>query len=208
MATTARSIIEVTLSWIFANAKGHDAKSFYTRPALAGFKEQTITVTSPDCGESGSKFSIDYTHDGTGRFPALEWKAPSEITSQVKQWLLVVEDPDAPLPTPICHGIFPAIPPTKSSVEADDFTVVDSSKALMKGGFHYCGSRTGAPYLPPRPLMNHGPHRYFFMVVGLKEQLSESLLAPGTTRDQIAEAVEGKTVGWGMWTAVAERVWK
>jgi hypothetical protein len=104
MASTARAVIEVTLSWLFANAKGRDAKSFYTRPALASFTEQTIAVTSPDCGPSGSKFTIDYTHDGDGKFPALQWSAPPEVVTAVKEWLLVSEDPDAPLPTPIVHG--------------------------------------------------------------------------------------------------------
>jgi phosphatidylethanolamine-binding protein (PEBP) family uncharacterized protein len=97
-------MLEVTVSWLFANAKGRDAKSFYTRPALTSFTDQTITVTSPDCGTSGSKLDVDYTQDGVGKFPALQWSAPSEIASEVKEWLLVSEDPDAPLPTPIAHG--------------------------------------------------------------------------------------------------------
>lgn len=104
MAATARAVLEVVLSRLFANAKGRDAKSFYTRPALASFTEQSITVTSPDCGASGSKLGVDYTHDGRGKFPALKWSARPEIAAQVKEWLLVSEDPDAPLPTPIIHG--------------------------------------------------------------------------------------------------------
>ncbi len=94
----------MTLSWLFANAKGRDAKSFFARPALASFIEQSITVASPDCGASGSKLTVDYTQDGSGKFPALRWPAPPEIADQVKEWLLVSEDPDAPLPTPIIHG--------------------------------------------------------------------------------------------------------
>ncbi|KAI0434108.1 PEBP-like protein [Xylaria sp. FL1042] len=208
MAATVRSIIEVSLSWLFANAKGRDAKSFYTRPALAGFTEQSITVTSPDCDASGSKLAIEYIHDGGGKFPALQWSAPPEIADQVKEWLLVCEDPDAPLPTPIIHGIYTAIPASKTSVEADDFTVVDKEKALMKGGFHYGRSRNGMPYIPPRPLMNHGPHRYFFMVIALKEELDPKLLTAETTREQVAEAIEGSVLGWGMWVGTAERRWE
>ncbi|KAI8634604.1 PEBP-like protein [Xylariaceae sp. FL1651] len=208
MAATARAILEVTLAWLFKNAKGRDEKSFYTRPALASFQEQTITVTSPDCGATGSRFDVDYTHDGTGKFPALQWTAPPEITAQVKEWLLVSEDPDAPLPTPIAHGIYTAIPPTKTSVEASDFAVVDQEKSLMKGGFHFGRSRNGMPYIPPRPLMNHGPHRYFFIVVALKESLDPRLLTAETTREQIADAIEGKVLGWGMWVGVAERKWE
>ncbi|KAI1312209.1 PEBP-like protein [Xylaria venustula] len=208
MAATARAVIEVSLSWLFANARGRDAKSFFTRPAFAGFKEQSVVVTSPDCGASGSKFAIDNTQDGDGKFPALQWSAPPSIADRVKEWLLVSEDPDAPLPTPICHGIYTAIPPSKTSVKASDFLVVDKEKALMKGGFHYGRSRNGMPYIAPRPLMNHGPHRYFFIVTALNEKLNPKLLTAETTRDQIAEAIEGKVLGWGMWTGTAERRWE
>ncbi|KAI1335108.1 PEBP-like protein [Xylariaceae sp. FL0016] len=201
------AVLEVTLSWLFKNAKGRDAKSFYTRPAFANCAEQSIAVTSPDCGENGAKMDVDYTHDGDGKFPALQWSAPPDIAEQVKEWLLVSEDPDAPLPTPICHGIYYGIPPTENSVKATDFEVVDKTKGLMKGGFHYGRSRNGSPYIAPRPLLNHGPHRYFYMVVALKEPLPDTLKTPAVTRDQIADAIVGRVLGWGMWTGVAERKW-
>ena len=38
------------------------------------------------------------------KIPTLEWKAPADIAGKVKEWLLVCEDPDVPLPTPISHG--------------------------------------------------------------------------------------------------------
>jgi phosphatidylethanolamine-binding protein (PEBP) family uncharacterized protein len=96
--------IEVTLAWLFQNAKGRDAKSFYTRPAFAECPKPTIEVTSPDCGPDGARLAREYTYDGTGRFPQLSWTAPPEMAPKVREWLLVSEDPDAPLPTPIIHG--------------------------------------------------------------------------------------------------------
>ncbi|KAI1105941.1 PEBP-like protein [Jackrogersella minutella] len=202
------ALIEVSLSWLFKNAKGHDAKSFYKAPAFADLKEkQEVIVTAPECGPTNPVLGVEYTHDGVGKFPTLRWEAPPHITSQVKEWLLVSEDPDAPLPTPICHGIYTGIPPTKTSVEAADFEVEDPSKARLKGGFHYGRSRDGRVYIPPRPLMNHGPHRYFFEVIALKEPLHHSLLDAATTREQVADAIQGKILAWGMWVGVAERKW-
>jgi phosphatidylethanolamine-binding protein (PEBP) family uncharacterized protein len=99
-----KPIVEVTLSWLLKNAKGRDAKCFYNRPAFSKHPEQTIEVTSPDCGPTDAQFGMEYTADGSGQFPALEWMAPPAISDKVKQWLLVSEDPDAPLPTPIAHG--------------------------------------------------------------------------------------------------------
>jgi phosphatidylethanolamine-binding protein (PEBP) family uncharacterized protein len=113
-------------------------------------------------------------------------------------------------------------------VKAEDFEVEDERDARLKGGFHYGKSRTGIVYIPPRPLMNHGPHRCkwnathpnsaavkaadrlppdFFQVVALSEPLDKALLKKQASRDEIAEAIRGKVLGWGMWTGVAERKW-
>jgi len=98
------AIIEVTLSYLLKNQKGRDEKAFFKGPAFASLKEPTISLASPDCGESNGTLTKEYTHDGGGRIPILEWTAPEDIAPQVREWLLVSEDPDAPLPTPICHG--------------------------------------------------------------------------------------------------------
>ncbi len=98
------AVLEVTFAWLFKSAKGRDAKSFYKGPAFGDLEEPTLAITSPDCGETGATLAKDYTADGSGKFPVLEWSAPSDVAPRVKEWLLVAEDPDAPLPTPVCHG--------------------------------------------------------------------------------------------------------
>lgn len=94
--------IEVAASWLFANFKGRDAKAFPTNPAFSSHPEPTISITSPDCGAYGATLDPAYVHGGEGLIPALEWDGSA--VPGVKEWLLVSEDPDAPLPTPICHG--------------------------------------------------------------------------------------------------------
>ncbi|KAI1085787.1 PEBP-like protein [Whalleya microplaca] len=202
------AVLEVTLSWLLQNAKEHDDKLFYTTPAFTQSPAPCIAVTAPECGPNNSVLSVEYTADGAGKFPSLRWEAPADIADQVQEWLLVSEDPDAPLPMPICHGIFGGINATKTSVAAGDFEIEDRSKALLKGGFHYGQTRRGVPYIPPRPLMNHGPHRYFYEVVALKEPLDPSLLSSTASREQIADAIVGKVLGWGMWVGIAERKWE
>ena len=98
------AIVEVFFAFLFKNAKGRDGKAFFTTPAFADHKEQIIKINSPDCGEDGATLAVDYTADGAGTFPALEWTVPESIKGSVKEWLIVTEDPDVPLPTPICHG--------------------------------------------------------------------------------------------------------
>jgi hypothetical protein len=46
------------------------------------------------------------------------------------------------------------------------------------------------------------------MIIGLSEPLSPELLRSKATREQLADAIDGKVLGWGMWVASAERVWK
>lgn len=99
------AVIEVALAWLFKNAKGRDAKSFYTGPAFEDLQDnQEITVTAPELGPTNSVLSAEYIHGGIGKFPTLRWEAPPHLAGQVKQWLLVSEDPDVPIPTPACHG--------------------------------------------------------------------------------------------------------
>ncbi|KAK8050007.1 hypothetical protein PG994_011737, partial [Apiospora phragmitis] len=198
------------------NFKHRDDKLFVKRPAFADHPAPTISVTSPDCGETDAQLSIAYTADGMGQHPGLSWAAPADVRDQVQEWLLVSEDPDAPLPTPIARGIFGGIPVAKTSVKADDFDIQDGGQALMKGGFHYGVTRRGVPYIPPRPLLNHGPHRYlpplnpkseFYFVVALSVPLDAGLLKAKATREQIADAIVGKVVGWGQWVGSCERKW-
>ncbi|KAI0597690.1 PEBP-like protein [Biscogniauxia sp. FL1348] len=205
------ALLEVSLAWLFKNAKGHDARSFYARPAFAGAAPSAVVaVTSPDCGPSGTPLGPQHTHDGGGRFPALAWSAPPELAARVRQWLLVSEDPDALLPTPICHGIYHSIPASKTSVTSADFAVADARAGLTAGGFRFGACRRpGTVYIPPRPLLNHGPHRYFYIVVALGEELAlEGCAVDAVTRDRVAEAIRGKVLGWGLWVGVAERKWE
>ncbi|KAF6805851.1 hypothetical protein CSOJ01_09207 [Colletotrichum sojae] len=200
--------VEVTLSWLLKSSRAHDSKCFHASPAFSSHAEQTITVTSPDCGPSPAAFGPEYITEGGGRIPALSWVAPADVEKDVKEWLIVVEDPDAPLPTPICHGVYGGIAPEKRQVNAQDFEIEDEARSLLKGGFYWGKGRREGVYVPPRPLMNHGTHRYFFQVVALGEALDKKMLEGHATREQVAEAVKGKVLGWGMWIGSCERRWK
>ncbi|EFQ25022.1 hypothetical protein CGRA01v4_06677 [Colletotrichum graminicola] len=200
--------VEVSLSWISKNIRGHDAKAFYNSPVFASHADPTITVTSPDCGESPGTMGPEYIGGSGGRIPALSWDVPSDLEPEVREWLLVVEDMDAPLPMAICHGIYGGIAPEKRRVSPEDFGVEDEKRSLLKGGFHWGnGWRRGAVYAPPRPLMNHGAHRYFYQVVALSEALDKKMLENRAAKEQFAEAIKGKVLGWGMWIGSCERKW-
>jgi phosphatidylethanolamine-binding protein (PEBP) family uncharacterized protein len=204
--------LELGASWLFANAKGHDAKVFAKSAPLAAFPEPTIRVASPAFGsgtvvklgaEEPATMDVEYMATGQGRLPALEWDA--EAVPEVAQWLLICEDVDAPLPTPICHSILLGIPKEKTSLSNDDLKLKDPSSTLLEGGFYYGKNLRGVVYVPPRPLLNHGMHRYFYDIVALKEPLDQAFIASKPSRDQVGAAINGKVLGWGRWVGQCER---
>ncbi|KDN69238.1 hypothetical protein CSUB01_05029 [Colletotrichum sublineola] len=158
-------------------------------------------------GASPATMGPEYIAGGGGRIPALSWEVPSRLEPKVREWLIVVEDMDAPLPSPICHGIYAGIAPETRRVSPDNFEVEDESRSLLKGGFHWGKPRRDVVYIPPRPLINHGVHRYVLQVVALSEALDKKMLENRTTKQQFSEAIKGKVLGWGMWTGCCERKW-
>jgi phosphatidylethanolamine-binding protein (PEBP) family uncharacterized protein len=203
--------VERTIAYLTSNLKGRDPKLF-TRPlgkvpAFASPPNPTITVTSTTCGPSGSHMSIEYTQDGADTFPTLTWILPSSIpASSVKEYLLVIQDADAPLPVPITHAIFYNIPGSKTTIAQEDIEKTGKENEL-KGGFRYGKNLRGTVYGGPRPLRGHGEHRYFYQVIALGEALDAGKLSKIATKEELGRevSVEGRVLGWGEWVGVAER---
>jgi len=197
--------VEYGAAWIFKNAKGHDDKLFTKGPAFIDLPEATFEVESPDCGPSGSPMKLEYTqwNEPTARFPELKWTKPS---LDVKEYVLICEDPDAPFPTPGTHGLYVKVPEHVIGVTASDFEVVDEGAAekKLRGPFKLGKNRRGTVYTGPRPPLGHGPHRYLYEVIALKEPLDEKKLSVVPTKDEVAEDIKGKVVGWGVWVGVYE----
>jgi phosphatidylethanolamine-binding protein (PEBP) family uncharacterized protein len=198
------AFIEYGLGQLLYRARGRDAKLFQKGPAFANFPEPTITIESPEVGPSGSSMSINHAAFGEGRFPELRWSAASP---EIKEYILISEDPDAPLPTPIMHGLYYGIPATLTGVAAKDFEPA-SEPGFLKGGFMYCKTRRGNAYIAPRPIMGHGPHRYWFTLIGLKEPVDSKKLGVWPTKEALKLDIQDKVAGWGSWVGVVERKWE
>lgn len=78
----------------------------------------------------------------------------------------------------------------------------------LKGGFKYGKNRRGNIYIPCKPLLGHGAHRYFFTLVALREPIDNTKLSEVATIEEVAKAIEDKIVGWGEWIGVYERKWE
>jgi phosphatidylethanolamine-binding protein (PEBP) family uncharacterized protein len=201
--------LERTFSYITKNIKNHDSKLF-TRtsqtPAFRSFPTPSITITSPDCGPSGSHLEKDHTQDGADLIPTLNWTLPSSITaSSIAEYLIIVQDADAPLPTPILHAAYYGIPASKTSIAHEDLAKVKEGTNELKGGFKYAKNLRGTVYSGPKPLKGHGEHRYFYFVIALKERLDAGKMSTIPTKEDLVRECEGKVLGWGEWIGIAER---
>ncbi len=198
--------VEYTLGYLLSSQRGRDAKLFHKGPAFAKLTEPSLEVTSPECGASNSTMSSKYGKDTGNQFPTISWEAPKSDT-EVREYMLIVEDPDAPLPTPIAHGVYYAIPAETRSVDAPSLELVgEKGSNELKGGFKFGQNRMGNVYGGPRPVLGHGPHRYFYQVIALSEKVDQKgFAAAKPTREELAKGIEGRVVAWGMWVGVFER---
>jgi phosphatidylethanolamine-binding protein (PEBP) family uncharacterized protein len=210
--------IERILAFILRNRRGHDEGLIPRTAAFAHCPKPTITLECPNIGPTGSKIPSKYGFFEEGMFPMLKWTVPLDANGErkeVKEWFLAVEDPDAPLALPVPHGLYYSIPADRTSVIDADFEKGGppvpgdgsiSDDFMLKGGFKYGLNRRKMVYIPPRGLLGHGPHRYFYEIVALSEPIDTSKLSKtGATREELIAQLEGKVIAWGEWMGVWER---
>ena len=198
--------VEYILGLLLSGQRGRDAKLFHKGPAFKDLTEPSLEVTSPECGPSSSTMLDKHGMDTGNQFPTISWESP-KTAAEIQEYMLIVEDPDAPLPTPIAHGVYYAIPADTRSVDNSSLepTGKEGSNDL-KGGFKFGQNRRGTVYGGPRPVIGHGPHRYFYQVIALSEKVNQKAFAAAKpTREELAQAIEGKVLAWGMWIGVFER---
>lgn len=125
--------------------------------------------------EPGGRIPKRYAGDGDNKSPPLEWTGAPLGT---KQFVLICNDPDAPLPGGFTHWVVYGIPPTTTKLaEGQD------AKAFTAGV-----NDTGKPgYFGPYPPNGHGAHHYFFWVYSLDAAPS---MKPGMTRAQVLDAIK------------------
>ncbi|UHQ20053.1 YbhB/YbcL family Raf kinase inhibitor-like protein [Lysobacter sp. KIS68-7] len=138
----------------------------------------TLTVTSP-VFRAGAAIPAKYSAYHENVSPALKWEA----VAGAKSYALIVEDPDAPTPTPFVHWVAWNIPATTTSL------------AEGKGAGRQGRAGTGnAGYFGPRPPVSDGPHHYHFEIYALDTTLD---LPPGADRDALLKAAAGHVIAKG-----------
>jgi Raf kinase inhibitor-like YbhB/YbcL family protein len=151
-----------------------------------------IRVTSTAFAD-GQEIPTQYTSDAEGVSPAIKW---TPGPSGTQSYALICEDPDAPTPQPWVHWLVYDIPADQTSLNES----LPKIKTLPSGASQGKNS-SGAPgYYGPRP--PSGTHRYYFSVFALDRKLD---LAPGATKADLVEAMEGHVLAHGVLMGVYTR---
>ena len=158
----------------------------------------TITVTSATL-KANETIPKDHTADGRNVSPAINWSGAPAAT---KQFALVLDDPDVPMPGGFVHWVVYKIPAAANGLPAEllmdaALTAPPEIAGSIQGmsGFRRAGYRGPAP--PPGK-----PHHYTFTVFALDAELP---LEAGLNRTQLMEAIKGHIIAQGSLVALYER---
>ena len=113
----------------------------------------TFALTSSAFKDKGA-IPSKYTGEGENVSPALEWHG---APTSAKSFVLIMEDPDAPLGTFRHWAVY--------NIQAN---VTSLSEAMQGMKFPQAMNDAGlSKYYGPMPPKGHGPHRYFFRLAAL-----------------------------------------
>jgi phosphatidylethanolamine-binding protein (PEBP) family uncharacterized protein len=153
--------------------------------AGAGFDApDTIVVTSPAFADGGA---IPRRHAGKGVgqdvSPEMRWLGVPPGTAAL---LLLLDDVDVPLRTPLIHSVAILEPDTEGLDEGEFRTGATGVRVVptMLSKHGYSG---------PRPIAGHGPHHYRFHVLALARRVPED----ATTVKAVLAAASGHVLARG-----------
>lgn len=145
----------------------------------------TFSFSSPAFGH-GQPIPAVYTCKGRDISPPLTW---SDLPQGTKSLALIMDDPDAPMGTWV-HWVIYNIPPTRTGLEE----AIPSEERLADGSLQGKNSWRRIGYGGPCP--PSGTHRYYFRLYALDSMLS---LAPGATKEQLLQAMQGHILAQAEW---------
>ena len=159
---------------------------------------QALTVTSPTL-KAGETIPRDYTADGKNVSPPLQW---SGAPASTKEFAVICDDPDVPMPQPFVHWVIYKIPGTAKGLPEN--IPIDPAAAMpadVAGAVQGTSGFRRPIYRGPAPPPGK-PHHYHFTVYAIDAVLD---LKPGLTKAELLEAIKGHVVGEGELVAIYER---
>lgn len=137
----------------------------------------------------GQAIPKKYSQIGENLSPPIKWSGAPKTT---KSFVLIVEDPDAPLSSPFVHWLVYNLP-------ADTTTLPEGVPAKDKledpaGAMQGRTSARKIGYFGPRPPKADKPHHYHFQVFALDNEID---LRPGSPLSDIVLIMKGHVIAKG-----------
>ena len=159
---------------------------------------QSIMVTSPAL-KSGEPIPRDYTADGKNISPPIAW---TNAPAGTREFAVIMDDPDVPMPQPFVHWVIYKIPATaKGLPENIPIDAATPMPAEIAGAVQGVSGFRRPIYRGPAPPAGK-VHNYHFTVYALDANLD---LQPGLNKQQLLEAIKGHVIGQGELVATYER---
>jgi len=154
-----------------------------------------ISLLSSSFAE-GQAIPVRYAGEGVGEniSPPLRWSGVPEGAAEL---VLIMQDPDAPLPRPVVHVLASGISPEAGGL-AEGALGAAAGPGIRLGRASF-GRRA---YAGPRPVPGHGPHRYVFQLVALRRPLA---LAQAPDLRELLAAIRGEVIARGRLVGTFER---
>lgn len=175
---------------LLRNVRAGEHRSPLAGPGFAA--PYDITITSTAFGDGGT---MPRTSAGKGvgdnTSPQLNWAALPPLT---RQMALIIDDVDVPLPRPLLHTVA-LIEPGVQNVDTGALQPNTAGIRFIPGSLGHRG------YAGPRPIPDHGPHRYRFHLFALDEPMPDSV----TTAKALLKQMAGHVLARGVLTGTYER---
>ena len=141
-----------------------------------------FSISSPSC-QNGKDIPKTFTCDGEDVSPALSWTDPP---SGSKSFALIADDPDAPRGT-WTHWVLFDLPSATTSLPEGIPKIGEPPNGARQGVNDFPKIGYGGPCPPPGK-----PHRYFFKLYALDNQLN---LKPGASKQEVEQAMQNHILG-------------
>ncbi len=141
--------------------------------------------------QDGGTIPQKYTQEGENISPPLTWTGAPD---GVKEYALIMDDPDAPMDKPFVHWVVYKIPPDETSLaEGDAGPAVEGRNTYGRKG-----------YAGPKPPEGDGPHHYHIKVYALDGPVE---LYDNASKNELLVSMEAgdRIIGKGKLTGVYER---
>lgn len=178
---------------------GHD-KLAIAQPELLG-SAVSIDLSSPAFAH-GQRLPERFTADGAGISPPLHWSHLPEATASL---VLIVEDPDAPAPTPLVHAIVWDIAAGEHALP--EGAIVHGENGDIGIGKVGRNSFMALGWLAPDPPAGHGSHDYVFQLFALSHRpvFGNDPDSRNPGRSAVVEALTGIVLAAGLLTGTYSR---